>query len=396
MTAMPFRINLYALLSVAALAACTGSKKDTPPQAEDAPNSVRITQNSLQLMDVTLAAPQKKVIQTLVYLNGKVVTLPNFRASVSTDIEGKIERIFVREGWLVKKGQTLMTLRSMALIELQNEYLEAKSQRDFLEIEFRRQEELIQNNIGALVEFQVTQARLKAAQSKENALQAKLALIGIPAAGLASGTNSIQSTVTIVAPINGYVFKLPVEIGMLATTEMTLTELVNNEELMANVFVYDVDLDDISEGQEVEIDFINHLYPSVKGTVLHLSRAFDPESKSVTAHVSFRAPAGFVILPDMSIRCILAKRETGTAQFTVPKSAVLREEDHAFVYINVPQENTTDGYLLRKYRVSLGNENENEIQIVFANPPASEFQLVVNNVAIVENERKKRSGMLLE
>jgi RND family efflux transporter MFP subunit len=393
---MPLQPNFYAIVFIAALAACTGRQNDARPEAEEVPNAVRISAASLELMDVKLAAPEKKVIQSFVYLNGKVVALPNFRASVSTDIEGKIEKIFVREGWRIKKGQTLMTLRSMALIELQNEFLEAKSQRDFLEIEFSRQEELIKNNIGALAEFQITQARLRAARSKEAALQAKLALIGIAAANLASGTNSIQSTVTIVAPTDGYVFKLPVEIGMLATTEMTLTEIVNNEELMAHVFVYDVDLDDISEGQQVEIDFINHLYPLVKGTVLHLSRAFDPISKSVTAHVQFRAPDGFVILPDMSIRCILAKRESGAAQFTVPRSAILQEEDHAFVYLSFPQQNTGDSYLLQKYRVALGNQNEKEIQIAFANPPAGEFQLVVNNVAIVENERKKRSGMVME
>jgi len=393
---MSFTNTLYTSALLALLVACTGTQKENAPATETSPNSVRISESSLKLMDVALAPPQKKVIQSFVYLNGKVVTLPNLRASVSTDIEGKIDKIFVREGHLVKKGQTLMTLRSMALIELQNEFLEAKSQRDFLDIEFKRQEELIRNNIGALVEFQVTQARLKAAQSKENALQAKLRLIGINAAELASGSNSIQSTVTIVAPINGYVIKLPVEIGMLATTNMRLTELVNNEELMADVFVYDVDLDDITEGQEVEIDFINHLYPSVKGTVLHISRAFDPESKSVTAHVAFRAPRGVVILPDMSIRCILSKRENGTPQFTVPKSAILQEEDHPFVYLSFPKEKTDEGYLLHKFRISRGNENEREVQIAFANEPSGEFELVVNNVAIVENERKKRSGMVFE
>ncbi len=386
----------HVLAATLLLAAC--SSKSTEPAANDtsAANSVSISDSSLRLMDVAMAAPEQKVIRANVYLNGKVVTMPNYRASVSSDISGKVEKIFVREGSFVKKGQTLMTLRSMALIELQNEYLEAKSERDFLEIEFKRQEELIKNNIGALAEFQTTNARFKAAESKENALKAKLRLIGIDADQLAAGSNSIQSVVTIVAPIDGYVFDLPVEIGMLATTDITLTELVNNDQLMAEVYVYDVDLDDISEGQQVEIDFINHSYPSVMGTVQHISRAFDPESKSVTAHIAFRSPPSSLVLPDMSVRCVLAKKESNTPKLTVPKSAILQEEDHHFVYLTFPSGKKNNEFVFEKYRIALGNESDKEVQIDFANQPANEFLIVVNNVAIVENERKKRSGMVME
>jgi RND family efflux transporter MFP subunit len=387
----------FCLLAIGiSLAACSSDPAAKSATEAAAPNSVSLSDSSLRLMDVAVAAPEKKIIRSNVYLNGKVVTMPNYRASVSSDIEGKIEKIFVREGSFVKKGQTLLTLRSMALIELQNEYLEAKSQRDFLEIEFKRQEELIKNNIGALAEFQTTNARFKAADSKENALKAKLRLIGINADQLAAGSNSIQSMVTIVAPIDGYVFKLPIEIGMLATTDMTLTEMVNNEQLMADVYVYDVDLDDIAEGQQVEIDFINHSYPSVMGTVQHISRAFDPDSKAVTAHISFRSPPSSLILPDMSVRCVLAKKESNTPKLTVPKSAILQEEDHHFVYVTFPNEKKGQESLFEKFRIALGTENDKEVQIAFANEPANDFLIVVNNVAIVENERKKRSGMVME
>lgn len=392
------RITYYSCLLALALYIAACSSKPTDPAAADtsAANSVSISDSSLRLMDVAMAAPEKKIIRSNVYLNGKVVTMPNYRASVSSDIEGKVEKIFVREGSFAKKGQTLMTLRSMALIELQNEYLEAKSERDFLEIEFKRQEELIKNNIGALAEFQTTNARFKAAESKENALKAKLRLIGVNADQLAAGSNSIQSVVTIIAPIDGYVFKLPVEIGMLATTDITLTELVNNDQLMADVYVYDVDLDDISEGQQVEIDFINHSYPSVMGTVQHISRAFDPESKSVTAHIAFRSPPSSLVLPDMSVRCVLSKKESNTPKLTVPKSAVLQEEDHHFVYVTFPGGKKSNEFVFEKYRIALGNESDKEVQIEFANEPTNDFLIVVNNVAIVENERKKRSGMVME
>lgn len=51
---------------------------------------------------------------------------------------------------------------------------------------------------------------------------------------------------------------------------------------------------------------------------------------------------------------------------------------------------------MHKYRVSLGNQNEKQVQIEFANEPTGDYRIVTKNVMIVENERKKKSGMTFE
>lgn len=378
---------------IISLASCSAKKNTDAKQSPiENLNTVSIGDSSLALMDVSLVAPEMKIVESNIYLAGKVMAMPNFRASVSTDISGKIERIFVREGSYVKKGTPLMTLRSMDVIELQNQYFEAKAQMDFLSLEYKRQEELNKNNIGALVDFQTTDARYKASISKVNALMAKLQLLGFSKEFINSP--EVATNVMINAPIDGYVFKLPVQVGMLATTEIIIAEIVNNSELMADVYVYDKDLDNISEGQDVEIDFVTHSYPSVIGTVVHISRAIDPQTKAVTVHVKFSAPAGKMILPDMSVRCVVVQRESLIPQLTVPHSAVLTEEDHAFVYVAFDQEKKGNINTFHKYRVNLGNQNEKVSQIKFSNLPTGTYKLVSKNVAIVENERKKKSGAL--
>jgi cobalt-zinc-cadmium efflux system membrane fusion protein len=261
-------------------------------------------------------------------------------------------------------------------------------------LEFKRQEELIKNNIGALVDFQTTESKLRAAESKVNALQAKLMLLGYSKEFI--NNPEVASNVMILAPIDGYVFKLPVQIGMLATTDVTLAEIVNNRELMADVFVYDKDLDNITEGQPVEIDFITHSYPSVIGSVAHISRAIDPQTKAVTVHVKFTAPADKLVLPDMSVRCVIVKKESLTPKLTVPLAAILTEEDHHFVYLSFTNENKNKETMMHKYRVSLGNQNEKQVQIAFPNEPTGDYRIVTKNVMIVENERKKKSGMTFE
>ena len=385
--------NLFILLFILSLLSC-GEKKTASIATDENTTVVSIADSSLMLMDVQLTAPEIKQVESNIYLAGKVMAIPNFRASVSTDISGKIDNIMVREGTYVKKGMPLMSLRSMEVIELQNQFFEARAQRDFLQLEFKRQEELIKNNIGALVDFQTTESKLRAAESKVNALQAKLMLLGYSKEFI--NNPEVASNVMILAPIDGYVFKLPVQIGMLATTDVTLAEIVNNRELMADVFVYDKDLDNITEGQPVEIDFITHSYPSVIGSVAHISRAIDPQTKAVTVHVKFTAPPDKLVLPDMSVRCVIVKKESLTPKLTVPLAAILTEEDHHFVYLSFINENKNKETMMHKYRVSLGNQNEKQVQIAFANEPTGDYRIVTKNVMIVENERKKKSGMTFE
>lgn len=362
-------------------------QKGKPNITQGDHNAIFIDGKSLALMDVQFIKPEVKIIESNVYLAGKVVAAPNNRASVSSDIEGKVEKIFVNEGNFVKKGTPLMTLRSMAVIELQNQYFEAKSQLDFLTLEYKRQEELIKNRIGALVEFQNTDAKYKAAIAKVNALRAKLQSLGFTKDFFSNP--EVATNITIYSPIDGYVFQLPVQLGVLATTDMTLAEIVNNDELMADVFVYDKDLDDIVEGQKMVIDFITHSYPSVEGTVAHISRAIDPQTKAVTVHVKFQAPTGKMVLPEMSVRCVAIKKESLTPKLAVPRSAVLDEEDHSFVYVELASDTIK---FLHKYRVIKGNQNEQWVQISFANEPKGDYRVVSKNVMIVENERRKRIG----
>ncbi len=394
---MKFTIKNYlGLVLIVVTVACATKTKDEQSNKSpvDDAATVSISDSSLALLEVSLITPELKIVESNIYLAGNVVAMPNYRASVSTDIAGKIERIYVREGSYVKKGTPLMTLRSMEVIELQNQYFEAKAQMDFLALEFKRQEELIRNNIGALVDFQTTESKYKASISKVNALMAKLQLLGFSREFINSP--EVATNVTIPAPIDGYIFKLPVQIGMLATTDITMAEIVNNNELMADVYVYDKDLDNISEGQNVEVDFITHSYPSVTGTVAHISRAIDPQTKAVTVHVKFTSPAGKMILPDMSVRCVVVKKESLLPQLTVPHSAVLTDEDHSFVYVAFDKDKTQSLNILQKYRVEVGNQNERVIQIKFSNPPQGEFKIIGKNVAIIENERKKRLGALVE
>ncbi|MCU0450076.1 MAG: efflux RND transporter periplasmic adaptor subunit [Bernardetiaceae bacterium] len=379
---------------------CSSSEeKTTEPGAVEVKNVdfVELTDAQLNAMEVKFIKPERRQVATSLYLNGKVSSLPNYQATVSANIQGKIERIMVHEGSLVRRGQTLMTMSSMALVELQNEFLAAKSERDFLEVEFKRQEELIKNNVGALADFQLTEAKLNAALSREKAIQAKLELLRIDAAGLKNPRNSqIITQISIISPIDGYVTRLPATIGMLANIETTLAEVVNVSELHAEVAVFDKELDLIREGQPVELEFTNRAFPRVQGRVAHISREISQDTKAVMVHVNFTPPPGALVMPGMAVRAVLASQDNDATAQTVPLSSLVQEDDQFYVFATDQTKGPNGRIRIRKYKVTLGDRNETTTEVIFPNGDPGPLLVAQTNVSVLETQRRQASGQSTE
>lgn len=388
-------ILIYLFAVIALLSSCSEEKKVAEKDSNEVTKNndiVELSENQLATLNIKFAKADRRQIVENIYLNGKVKPLPNLSATVSSNIEGKVDKIFVIEGDIVRKGQALMTLTSMRLIELQNEYLTAKSEADFATIELKRQEELIKNNVGALVDLQTAEAKYKAAVSHEKTIHAKLDLLGVNLKNLQDPkTAVVSSAVTIPSPIDGYVVKLPVSVGALASEQTILAELVNVNELHAEIYVYDKDIDLVQEGQTVEIDFINHSFESVKGKVQNIARSIDPETKAIEVHVTFNPPKGALVLPGMSVRAIvLNKKAQDITAHAVPLAAVWQEEDNYFVF---GTESPSGGKMrIKKYKVNLGDKDENFTEIIFPNTMPENLIIAQNNVAALEMQRKQMSG----
>lgn len=382
----------YIFVAIGLLSGCSEEKKAVETPKASNTDFLVLTESQLATLNIKFAKPDRKQIVENIYLNGKVKSLPNLSATVSSNIEGKVEKIFVVEGSIVRKGQALMTLSSMELIELQNAYMTAESETDFSTIELDRQKELIKNNVGALVDLQTAEAKYNSCLSREKTLKAKLDLLGISVTNLQDPKNvNVATAVTIESPIDGYVINLPVSVGVLASVQTVLAEIVNVSELHAEIYVYDKDIDLVQDGQTVEIDFVNHALATVKGTVQSISRSIDPETKAIEVHVTFSAPKGALVLPGMSVRAIVLNKDKDVTAHAVPLSAVLQEEDNYFVFGT--ESAIGSGKLnIKKYKVNLGSKDENYTEVIFPNEVSDKLTIAQNNVAALEMQRKQALG----
>jgi RND family efflux transporter MFP subunit len=127
---------------------------------------------------------------------GRVVTYPGSEVVVSTDVDGTIVRLLVKEKDVVQKGQLIAELRSddlrAQIDEAKARVAEAESDIHLYEIEVKRAESLWEEKVGtrqavdrAQRDVEGARARRDTAQASVRALEARLAknLIYAPISG---------------------------------------------------------------------------------------------------------------------------------------------------------------------------------------------------------------------
>lgn len=392
---MKTTLLLPALLAVFLLVGCGGQETEetnetttqpAPPQNAD---TLRLSARQLESVNVELIGFENRPIRPVINATGRVSLLPDSKAGVHTEIEGHIDAIYVREGQFVKKGQVLAKLTSMEFLELQNQYLSAKSEADFLDVEFHRQEELKKSNIGVLAEYQSTEAKRNAALGRIQALKAKLDLLGTPTAPLDNPrTAKVSPAVYLKAPINGSVYRVYKNLGMALMPSETLLEIINPEKFEAKVFVYENDADLIREGQAVELSFANEAIPPVTGRVAYISRSLDAENRTITLHVNFKLPgAQRKLMSEMNVRAKIVGETERSSPNTLPRTAILTDGEASYIFATTNPG--AERIPLRKFKVEIENEGEDYVQVDVIEKLPTTAKVANKNILALEAERKK-------
>jgi cobalt-zinc-cadmium efflux system membrane fusion protein len=100
-------------------------------------------------------------------------------------------------GMLVKKGEIIAWLEDMGFITLQQDYFSHREKLTWLKAEYDRQVALKKENANADKQFQVAESDYLQENVLVNALQEKLALLGIQPGDLSPDTFIAQHSVAI-------------------------------------------------------------------------------------------------------------------------------------------------------------------------------------------------------
>lgn len=315
------------VMAVALLATACSSNNEKAASAEaTAPDKVQLTDAQLKNAGIVTGKAVKEVINTELKVNGLVEVPPQNIVSVSFPMGGYLKSTQLLPGMHVSKGQSIALVEDQALVQLQQDYLMAKTRLVFLEQEYTRQKSLHENNVNADKVYQQAEADYQAQKILLKGLGEKLALIGINPEKLTPA--EISRSVTIHSPINGFVSKVNVNIGKYVTATDVLFELINPDDMHAALTVFEKDLTNVRIGQRVNVSFVDDPATSYACEIILVTRNVD-ENRSALVHCHFETKPKN-LLPGMFLTARIQLNDAEV--LTVPEEAVVRFENKHYVF----------------------------------------------------------------
>lgn len=296
-------------------------------------NTAVLTEAQLKTAGIVMGHVEHKQISGTIKVNGVLDVPPQQLISVSVPLGGFLKSTDLLQGSRVRKGQLIAIIENPEYIQIQQDYLEARTQLEFAKTEYERQEELAKENVNAQKTLQQSKANYQSLIAKKNGLQAKLKLININLATLEEGT--IGSTGFVYSPINGYVTEVNVNIGKFVSPADVLFEIVDTEHLHAELTVFEKDVPKLKLGQKVRFTLANETQERM-ATVYLIGRKIS-EDRTIRIHCHIDKEDKD-LLPGMYLK---ANVETGGNVVTaLPDEAIIDYRGKKYIFIPMEEEQT--------------------------------------------------------
>ena len=301
MSLLPRNQSLQAITIVALFFAGCGPKEETNvPAVSAAPQST---------IRATVVEAKVSEVPVRVEVTGQVIT--QYQATLSSRIQGTIERVLVHEGTLVKKGQTL--------VELDNRDLQAELTRAVAEVEnaqahLLRMKALYAEQAVSKQEMENATRTFKVSEANRRAVLAQL------------------NYTVVKAPFDGVITDKKVEAGELASPGQTLLKMEDPNRLRLEATVAESDLKVVERGNRIPVMIDALSGQSLDGRVSQILPAGDPETHTFTVKVDLPPTPG--LRSGMFGRLQLDKGVTRTIM--LPSSAVVERGELTSVFVVDP------------------------------------------------------------
>jgi len=289
---------------------------------------VELTEEQIKAIGLETGSIEQRNLKSTIKVNGKLMLPPQNQAQVSILTGGIVKTINVTEGTFVKQGQTLATIVNNEIIQLQQDYLENKSQLVFLQTEFKRQKELQEDRINATKTLQQVQNELGMAEAKQKGLQTKLQLQGINAANIS--TTNFTNRISVTAPISGFIHHINLTMGKFADANTILFDIVDNRFLHLDLTLFEKDISKVKIGNKVVFTDANDVRHTHPATIFALNKSFEDNQQAILAHAKIDEQTE-TLLPGMYVEARIQIDNYKTN--ALPNDAVVSSGDEHYIYV---------------------------------------------------------------
>jgi cobalt-zinc-cadmium efflux system membrane fusion protein len=346
---------------------CTSKAPANQEQTETSVDVITLNAEECALIKLQTTTPTAQVISSTIQASGMLDVPPNSKISVSAPIPSFVKNTTMLQGTHVHKGDVIVQLQHPDFIQLQQDYLEEKSQLTFLETEHLRQQQLAKDNINAQKTAQQAKAAFEGSLARVKGLTAKLKLLGVNPSAIASG--ELLQWFDVKSPIDGYITQVNVNIGTFVNPSDVMFTLVNTEHLHAELTIFEKDIAKVEVGQKILFTLSNE---NVQRTArVHLVGREIKSDRSVQIHCHLDKEDRN-LLPGTFLKAAI---ETNARKvWSIPSEAIVGYEGTNYVFI------TRDSSQFECIPIEVG-EHENGFTEITLNAKLSEGTHVVTSGA---------------
>ncbi|MBC7745344.1 MAG: efflux RND transporter periplasmic adaptor subunit [Flavobacterium sp.] len=313
-------------------------------------DEVRLTKDQYKVADIQLGKVEMRNLSNVIKANGKLDLPPENMVSVSAPLGGYVKSAGLLPGQAVKKGQVVAVIENPDFIDIQQDYLETRSRLDFLELEYKRQEDLRKEDINSVKTFQQVSSELKIMRARISGLQQKLLLIGISSNRLQAG--KISRTSNLYSPINGFVITSNANQGKYVNATDVLFELADKSDLHLVLNVFEKDAFKIKVGQPIRFALSNASDYNRTAKIILIGKSTEKEG-TIPVHSHLDNSNDPTLIPGMYAKALISVTD-GAPVSAVPNDAIINTDAQDFIFIQT--KNDVNGNTFKMIPIKKGIE----------------------------------------
>jgi len=367
-------MNPLLLLAFAALPmVAAGEDHAKPDHAKDIPTAV-IPQAAATANGLTVAPVASRAVARPVTAPARVVFDPDAQAHIGSVVAGRVAKVHVRVGDVVKAGDALIDVDSPELGRVQSEFVQrqaaltvAKANLTIAEQAWTRAQALVGEQVIAIAEAQRREGEFKRGQTGVMAAEADvqaaanaLHVLGIDAAarGVLATTGTVLPRLTIRSPIAGTVIRREVTIGEAVNAERdALLVIADTSNLWVLVDIPEALAGAIRAGDRARITAPGLVGGPLDAVVSQVATTVDPATRSVQVRVV--VPGGSGLRAGAFAEVTITPVASGKSAVVIPRSALFTWQSMPAVFVPGP---IADTYQVRT--VTVGEPIGDEVPVL--------------------------------
>jgi cobalt-zinc-cadmium efflux system membrane fusion protein len=320
---------------------------------EELPRVVRLSPEVVRASGVAWAPARRERLAATVDLNGQIVADPDHIAQVSTRLDGRIVKVLVREGDVVRAGQPVAVVTSPELARLRAGQAASAARAAAARANATRLRALVRDGLGAEQEALAAEAEAAAAEAERDALARTLRAAGAQAPG------ADPSLLEIASPIAGQVVHRDAIVGQHVGPAQALLTVADLSRAFFQAQLFEKDLAGVEDGAAAEVRLNGYPADVFRARVVRVASQIDPQARTLTARLGFVGPVPRVRLGLYGIARVSLPSPGGGEHVVVPLSAVTELGERKVVFVR----HSEDGDF-QVHDVRLGASAGGDVQVL--------------------------------